>query len=115
VLADGEDVPIAFALYWRCDEALHLRELDVDPDHMRRGLGRRLVEHVCTLARATGRPAVTLTTFADVPFNAPLYRRYGFSDLPPADQPPWLRAIRDAESRGPLRHWPRLAMRRCVD
>lgn len=57
-----------------------------------------------------GLPAVTLTTFADVPWNAPLYRRWGFCDVPREAMPTWLKAIRDDEDAGVLRSWPRVAM-----
>jgi GNAT superfamily N-acetyltransferase len=104
------DRPVAFALCQRKPGALHLRELDVDPAHMRRGLGRRLIEHVRVQAHAWALPWVTLTTFADVAWNAPLYRRYGFRELPREAAPPWLQAIRDEEDQSVLSRWPRVAM-----
>jgi len=111
VVADPADVAVAFALCWRRPDALHLRELDVDPEHMRRGLGRRLIEHVREQAAAEGRAWVTLTTFAEVPWNAPLYRRYGFVEVAAPMQPPWLAEIRDDERAHGLDRWPRVAMR----
>jgi GNAT superfamily N-acetyltransferase len=110
VAVDAVDRPIAFALCQRYPDAIHLRELDVHPEHMRRGLGRRLIEHVCGQARALGLSRVTLTTFDDVPWNAPLYRRYGFHDVPREAMPAWLRAIRDEEDASVLARWPRVAM-----
>ncbi len=110
VIVDGDDVPVAFALCQAKPGALHLRELDVAPAHMRRGLGRRLIEHVRRQALDLGLPQVTLTTFADVPWNAALYRRYGFVELAPATQPDWLRQIRAHEDAGILASWPRIAM-----
>ena len=38
-------------------------------------------------ARNSGFTAITLTTFADVPWNAPFYRRMGFVELAAADNP----------------------------
>lgn len=114
VIADDTDRPIAFALCQRRPQAMHLRELDVASSHMRRGLGRRLVEHVCDEARRSSLDAVTLTTFRDVAWNAPLYSRWGFSVLPAPQQPQWLANIRDDENRGPLAAWPRVAMMRTV-
>jgi len=43
-------------------------------------------------------PAVTLTTFEDVPWNAPLYRHLGFRELRDDELGPGLRAIRDRET-----------------
>ncbi len=63
-------------------------------------------------AAAAGVPAVTLTTFADVPWNAPYYLRCGFRVLDDAEVTAGLRAIRQREaSIGPDR-WPRVCMRR---
>jgi GNAT superfamily N-acetyltransferase len=104
------DRPIGFALVWIRTDALHLRELDVHPDHMRRGLGRRLVEFVRERAAERGLARVTLTTFRDVDWNASLYRRWGFEVLEPEDQPDWLAAIRAAEDRSVIGQWPRVAM-----
>ncbi|MEX1363041.1 MAG: GNAT family N-acetyltransferase [Nannocystaceae bacterium] len=114
VLPDADDQLRAFALCQRKPDALHLRELDVHPDHMRQGLGRRLIDFVCERAALMSRPQVTLTTFAEVPWNAPLYRRYGFVELSPRQQPRWLAELREHEDAGVLGRWPRLAMTRVV-
>ena len=47
---------------------------------MRRGVGSALLEAACTWARAAGYPAITLITFADVPWNAPFYAARGFAE-----------------------------------
>ncbi len=110
VIRDSSDALAGFALCWRRPDALHLRELDVHPDHMRRGLGRRLIDHVRRVAASERRGQVTLTTFAEVPWNAPLYRRYGFTEVSPAAMPAWLAEIRETEAREGLDRWPRIAM-----
>ncbi len=114
VVAEDEEEPIGFALCWLRPDALHLRELDVHPARMGRGLGRRLVEHVVAEARSRQLGSVTLTTFRDVPWNAPLYRRWGFVETHYEQLPAWLAAIRDEEERSELRRWPRVAMVRAV-
>jgi hypothetical protein len=40
-----------------------------------------MLEQVIESARQAAYPAVTLTTFRDVPWNAPFYTRLGFSML----------------------------------
>lgn len=115
VAADTADAPAAFALCWRRPNAIHLRELDVAPAHMHQRLGRRLIEEVRNLASHEGRALVTLTTFAEVPWNAPLYHRYGFVEVPTESQPPWLAEIRVQEAREGLDRWPRLAMARSAE
>ena len=112
VLVTPTNTPVAFALWWSYPEALHLRELGVHPHYMRRGLGRRLIDHVVEVARDQQRLQVTLTTFRDVPWNGPYYRRCGFSELPRERWPRWLAEIRTAEAGDGLDRWPRLAMAR---
>lgn len=92
VLVEGEP-SAGFALIGRVDGNLHLEQLAVHPDRMRRGIGGRLVEAVLDHARATGVPAVTLTTYRDVPWNAPWYERHGFTVWPETAWGPELHAL----------------------
>ena len=57
-------------------------------------------------------PALTLTTFEHVPWNAPYYARLGFRILDDAEVTPGLRAIRQREAEIGLDRWPRVCMRR---
>lgn len=96
--ADAGDEPVGFALLETVDGLPHLAELAVHPEHGRRGVGRRLVEFVCTWAARSERPAVTLSTFRDVPWNRPFYERLGFRVLAAGDWTPGLRALREREA-----------------
>ncbi len=58
--------------------AIGIAEIDVLPEHGRRGIGAALLEHACGWARAAGYRRVDLGTLADVPWNAPFYARHGF-------------------------------------
>jgi GNAT superfamily N-acetyltransferase len=82
VAADANDAAVGFAVAGPLAGFLHLRELSVDPAHGQKGLGRALVLAVHDAARAAGLAGTTLTTFRDVPFNAPFYQRLGFAELP---------------------------------
>ena len=82
------------------------------PDSARRGIGRSLIDHVADEAVAAGITALTLTTFSQVPWNAPYYERCGFRRLDEAELTPGLRAIRRHEAEMGLDRWPRLCMRR---
>ena len=93
VAVDASDQPVGFAAASVVDGRGHLDEVDVHPDHGRRGIGRALVEQVCAWASQRGYPAVTLTTERDVPWNAPFYARLGFTILEPADWTPGLHQI----------------------
>lgn len=111
VVAPGGE-PVGFALIHRLDGAAHLHELDVLPDHARRGLGRRLIEAVAEWARAEGLRAITLTTFRAIPWNEPYYARLGFRLLADDELSPGLRAIRMAETVAGLPDADRICMRR---
>ncbi|SHN01506.1 GNAT family N-acetyltransferase [Cryptosporangium aurantiacum] len=105
--------PVGFAAVDVVDGAAHLSQLSVDAAYARQGIGRGLLAAVIGWARRGGLPAVTLTTFRDVPWNAPFYRRYGFVDLDEADLTPGLREARAHEIADGLDEIaPRLAMRR---
>ena len=76
---DEEGRPVGFALTERVsDTRVHLEELDVSPDHGRKGVGSMLLAAVESRAAAQGFSEVTLTTFADLPWNAPFHQRRGF-------------------------------------
>ncbi|HYN97770.1 MAG TPA: GNAT family N-acetyltransferase [Pilimelia sp.] len=112
VVADPADRPVAYALADRVDGSIHVEQVSVHPDHSRKGLGRSLLEHLAEHAAADGAPALTLTTFADVPWNAPYYERCGFRILPESRWTPGLREIRRQEAAHGLDRWPRVCMRR---
>lgn len=102
---------VGFALLERRDGVTHLEELDVLPEHGRKGVGATLVRHVCDWAKAMGDHAVTLCTFRDVPWNAPFYERMGFRRLAPEEHSAWLQEHVDEETRKGLRPELRVAMR----
>jgi len=112
VAADAQDAPVGFALLMELDGCLHLEELDVHPAHSGQGLGAALVGQVCAWADTAGYPGVTLSTFRDVPWNAPFYARHGFRPLEPGELTPGLLAIRSAERGHGLRTDLRIIMRR---
>ncbi|MFD7441205.1 GNAT family N-acetyltransferase [Streptomyces sp. NPDC059909] len=112
VTADADDRPVAYLLSEPVDGAAHIEQLSVHPAVARRGLGRGLIDHLAAVAAADGLTALTLTTFADVPWNAPYYARLGFRALGDDELTDGLREIRRAEAEHGLDHWPRVCMRR---
>jgi len=79
------DQPVTgFALTDLWDGCLYLVELDVHPASSGGGRGRLLLQGVMELARERSLPWVTLSTFRDVPWNAPFYARVGFEIVEPA-------------------------------
>lgn len=93
------------------DDGLHIEQVSVDPEHRGRRLGTGLVRWALAQAAERGLPEVTLTTFADVPWNGPLYRRLGFRVLAEEEMKPGLRIIREMERALGLDVVPRVAMR----
>lgn len=88
-VAEAEDGALAgFAMSSPLDHSVFVHEISVDPAHGRRGIGQRLLNAVSDWAKALGKPAVTLSTFTDVPWNAPYYGRQGFSVVEREDWSP---------------------------
>jgi GNAT superfamily N-acetyltransferase len=114
VAADDRDEPVGFALVTDLGLFAHLEELDVLPAHGRQGLGGELIEAVCSWATTRGFSAVTLSTFRDVPWNAPAYARRGFDIVEPDDLPPELVRVVEAERKKGLATDRRVIMQREV-
>lgn len=89
------DPAVAFVQIDEVDGNAHVQELAVLPAHMRQGLGTALLEAACDWAQSAGYPAITLTTYADVPWNGPFYEARQFTEL--AELTPELAEIRDWE------------------
>ena len=111
-VALSDDMPVGFAHVEIFEpNAAHLEEVDVHPEHGRRGIGKQLVREVCRWAETRGLGAVTLTTFRDVPWNMPFYARLGFEELAPAALTPALRRVLEDETRRGLDAARRVVMR----
>jgi GNAT superfamily N-acetyltransferase len=93
-----EGTVAAFVVCKEVDSALYIAEAGVHPAHARQGLGSALLKLVGQWAREQGYPALLLTTFRDVPWNAPYYQRLGFHILRDEEVKPGLRAIRAQET-----------------
>jgi GNAT superfamily N-acetyltransferase len=110
VAADKGDLPVAYILTAEIDDGAHIEQVSVDPDHAGHGIGAALIDHVAAVAAAAGLRALTLTTFRDIPWNAPYYARLGFVELPEAGWGPQLRALVALERHVIPSDAPRLAM-----
>ncbi|MGG6294647.1 GNAT family N-acetyltransferase [Leptolyngbya sp. AN02str] len=82
--------------YWASKRIF--KELDVLPAHGRQGLGRALVETVCQWAQQQGCQEMTLSTFRDIPWNAPFYAKLGFRLMDDSALTPALREIQQQEA-----------------
>ncbi|MFJ8977209.1 GNAT family N-acetyltransferase [Streptomyces sp. NPDC102282] len=109
---DAADLPVAYLIAEPVDGNLHVEQVSVHPDHARRGTGQALLNRLADHAAFDGVPALTLTTFTEVPWNAPYYLRCGFRVLDEEGIGPGLRGIRRRERAHGLDRWPRVCMRR---
>lgn len=112
VAVDAADRPVAYVLVQPVDGNAHIEQVSVHPTHARRGLGRELLQMAAEWAYDHNLTALTLTTFTDVPWNAPYYQRLGFRTLSDTEVTSGLRRIREHEATLGLDRWPRAVMRR---
>jgi GNAT superfamily N-acetyltransferase len=108
LVATSEDMVVGFAMAQEQGACLHLAVMAVHPAHARRGLGRRLVLAIVDEAARRKRAGVTLTTFDDLPWNGPFYRRAGFRVLGDEELSPALRNVLAQEESMGMSH--RVAM-----
>ena len=92
-VATKDETPEGFVVVDVREGDYYVSELDVHPDHGRKGLGAALMKVACDEAFARGFDRVTLNTFRDVPWNAPFYARLGFTEIAEADWRPWMIAL----------------------
>lgn len=91
---EGSEV-VGFAHVLPYDAHAHLEQLSVLPAHGRRGIGAALVRAAMEEARWAGHEVMSLTTYRDVPWNAPFYARLGFAEV--TDPEPFQRRLREHE------------------
>jgi GNAT superfamily N-acetyltransferase len=89
---------------------LHIWQIAVHGRHQGLGIGRLLIAQAQAAAARQGADKLTLTTFRDVPWNAPYYGRLGFRILGANEITPRLRAILERERQAGLPMAQRCAM-----
>lgn len=101
--------PVGYALLRFIEGYALLAQMDVLPEHGRKGLGTGLIGHITAYLRARNVNALYLTTFIHVPWNASFYGKCGFAALHRKEQPPFIKSILEEEKQYGLSH--RIAMR----
>jgi GNAT superfamily N-acetyltransferase len=76
VALDDSGEVIGFVTLGYVDDKPYLDQLSVVRASMRRGVGRALLRHAMAWGERTGE--LWLTTYAHLPWNAPMYARQGF-------------------------------------
>jgi GNAT superfamily N-acetyltransferase len=110
VIADKQDRPQGFIATERFGAALHIWEISVSRERQGFGLGRRLLDGLEHAARNQAITELTLTTFRDLAWNAPFYRRCGFDELGAAEADERLAGLLAADARHGLPTARRCAM-----
>ncbi|MHA7263146.1 GNAT family N-acetyltransferase [Arthrobacter sp. TMN-37] len=112
VAVDEADRPVGYLLVKRVGNDAHVEQVSVHPAAARQGIGGRLLEAAEDWGRRQELVGLTLTTFTDVPWNAPYYRRLGFRDVPADRLEPALAQIVAEEAAHGLARWPRVVLSR---
>jgi GNAT superfamily N-acetyltransferase len=112
LVATDNGTVVGFIVFDVVDDGAHVEEVAVTPHAGRQGYGAALVNAVQRWADEHHLLAITLTTFRDVPWNGPWYRKLGFRELADDELTPALRRIREEEARNGLPPELRIVMRR---
>lgn len=108
--ASPADDIVGFIVARSVERHLHIDEVSVRLDSQRQGIGTALLRRVLKAANELGATGTTLTTWRDVPWNAPWYRRMGFEVIAENDAPDFLKALLSEERAEGLSPPPRVAM-----
>ncbi|GAB3284027.1 GNAT family N-acetyltransferase [Parasphingorhabdus pacifica] len=112
VFADEHDHPAAYLLVAPVDDYAHVEQVSVHPRRARQRLGRQLIDVADAWAAQHDLVGLTLTTYVEVPWNAPYYERLGFRTMTHGELTGGLRSLRDQEAARGLDAWPRVTMLR---
>jgi GNAT superfamily N-acetyltransferase len=112
VAVDTDATCAGFVMFEPQPARIYVQELDVLTSHAGRRIGAALIEQVAQLARRRHLPQLVLSTYREVPWNAPYYRRLGFRDIEAAELDAALIARRDAHIARGLDESKRVFMRR---
>ena len=115
VAVNAEGTCVGFVMFEPQPARIYIQELDVLTSHAGRRIGAALIEQVAQLARSRQIMQLVLSTYREVPWNAPYYRRLGFRDIDEAELDVALRARRDAHIARGLDESKRIFMRRDLD
>lgn len=112
VAIENGDSPVGFAACAVIGNYLHLLEIDVASRMQHRGIGSLLLDQVIKIAIERGLVGVSLTTFSHLPWNAPWYKKKGFTRIISAELPAFLAEILKEEAARGLNPDNRVAMRK---
>jgi GNAT superfamily N-acetyltransferase len=103
VIVESDGSPVGFILLSVHDGMMFIKEMDVHPHHQQQGLGSALIRTALSAARQRGFTRAALTTFSSLPWNAPFYRKLGFTTLEYGNTPEVIRTILNNECEAGLK------------
>lgn len=92
------------------ENCLHIHEFAIAQAFQRKGFGENLLKHVIIWAEQQQIARLTLTTFKEVPWNAPFYKKVGFSIVSEENLDKRLQALLQGEVQVGLPYETRCAM-----
>lgn len=114
LVAETEGMPVGFILVIPTDNHAHILEIAVSIEHQGRGCGRALIKAAEEWAIHRGFHEISLTTFRDVAWNAPFYRRLGYDEFQTGPDRVDLRELIAQEKAAGVHAAPRVAMRKML-
>lgn len=112
VICESDRSPVGFVLFRPMGDALYLEEIDILPAHAGQRLGASLIDETERVAQASGCTSLILSTFRDVPFNAPYYTKLGFHVVPDQTLTSYMRTLKAEHTAAGLDENRRVFMRR---
>lgn len=109
VAVDSTQSPVGFAFWQDIESSALLSLIEVDPRYGKKGLGTALVVAIIEQVAKDCFSYLYLTTFLNIPWNAPFYQKLGFTLIDDAEQPKWIKDILIEEYSKGLNN--RIAMR----
>ncbi len=99
IAANGFDEPIGFVGGEFLEGNFHIVEISVAREYQGNGVGKALMMTILEQAWREGYKAVTLTTYRDLPWNAPWYSKMGFVQVDVENMGKTYKDILDAEAQ----------------
>ncbi|WP_147373350.1 GNAT family N-acetyltransferase [Henriciella mobilis] len=89
---------VGFVMASLRDGGLYVDQLSVSPEYGRQGIGTALMENLESKARDRNVLELTLSTFRDLPWNAPFYTTLGFRHMKRSQLRPFMLQIETAQA-----------------
>ncbi|MBL4784581.1 MAG: GNAT family N-acetyltransferase [Cohaesibacteraceae bacterium] len=102
---------VGFTMAAQLGKAWHLHEISVEADFQGMGIGRNLLNYLIAESIRIKIQEISLTTYRDVSWNAPLYESLGFEELMQEDISNDLSSILANEIKNGANPQTRIAMR----